>query len=219
MKIAICVPHYGPVHAKFAQCLAKLTGRTSRDHEVEIFFREDGPLELKRTALVIQARGWGADYVQFIDTDQTFPADAILRLLLHKLPVVGCNIVSRHPPHLPTALMRQDERCYTTAEKVSGRIVEQVAAIGLGFALIDAAVFKATHGQLLFKSQIEPDGTFTCGEDIHFCNVVRTAGLSVWVDHPLSSVIGHIGERVFTHADAGGADAHADGGRLAARIG
>jgi hypothetical protein len=197
MKIAVCVPHYGDVKARFVLSLGALLVRTTAaiSPEIRLFFEEDGPLELKRTLLALKSGAWGADFQLWIDTDQTFPSDGLLRLLSHNRPIVGGNYLTRHEPAWPTALDDHGRRLPTTKAKRRAGIVEGCGAIGLGFCLTDAKVFKKIPPPW-FESKISAEGRLVRGEDVHFCNMAWRAGVPVAVDHGLA--IGHIAERVVT---------------------
>ena len=197
VKVAILVPHHGDVKAKFAACLAGLTGRTMTGGgpDLAVIFEEDGPLELKRTRLVNKARSWGADYVLFIDTDQVFPPDGLLRLLARQEPVIGCNYITRDGRQ-PTAKDLNGQRVWTSEQKAKAGLLESVGALGLGFCLIHTSVFEKIGDVLLFQSTITPAGAFERGEDVHFFNLVRRAGFQVMLDHEVSWGIGHIGETI-----------------------
>ncbi|MEA3066148.1 MAG: hypothetical protein QOJ27_2609 [Sphingomonadales bacterium] len=214
MKISVLVPHHGPVKALFAQCLANLMAETAqamvRDHlslvrpQIRAFFEEDGSIELKRVRLALTARKWGADYVLFADSDHTFPPDALLRLLAHERPVVGCNYVSRNGA-LPAAVDGSNNKLPTTEAKADAGLVEEVAALGLGFCLIHTHVFERLGDQIPFVTRINAAGEVLCGEDVHFFNLVRAAGVGVFLDHKLSWDIGHIAETIRTNREAGNA--------------
>jgi hypothetical protein len=195
MKIAVCIPTTGFVRAKCAQALNELVAHTGA--EFTFFYEEAGPLEYKRTRLALRALKSGADFHLLVDWDHTFPPDALLRLARHNLPMVGANYPERHSGGSPTAYRGQDA-------PARGRGVESVAAIGLGFCLIKPEVFTTTP-QPWFRSQISDEGALVCGEDVHFCNQVREAGIPVHVDHDL--IVGHIAETVLT---LGREDANAD---------
>lgn len=206
MKIAVCVPHHGDVKARFAKSLADLVARTMGTDivyneapvrpRILTLFDERGTLELKRTALVKAARQAGADYVLWIDSDQTFPPDGLLRLMQHDRPVVGCNYMSRDGSG-PTAL-GIDAEPVATGPSASG--LERVAALGLGFCLVKTPVFDVIEERLpeakFFVTELENDGNVVRGEDVHFFNQVRLAGFPVFLDHDLSREIGHVAEIV-----------------------
>jgi hypothetical protein len=205
MKIAICVPHYGPLNARFVASLSELIAETAgatvsyneiiTRPEIKPIFEDYGTLELKRTRLARAALAWGADYVQWIDADHTFPGDAILRLARRDLPIVGCNYLGRSPTAGASALGVDGEQIMTTDAKVRADTVEIVGAVGLGFCLMKAPIFEVVPHPW-FRSEISPEGDLLVGEDVHFANQARKAGLSVHLDHALSWHIGHVAEVV-----------------------
>ena len=208
MKIAVCIPTTGFVRAKCAQALNELVAHTLSARIIyngaiarpkfAFFYEDAGPLELKRTRLALKALEWGADYHLLIDWDHTFPPDALLRLAKHNLPLVGANYPSRHGKPRPAALVG------TGQPATRHRGVQPVAAVGLGFCLIRSKVFSEIP-KPWFQVHIADDGSFVCGEDVHFCNQVRSAAIDVHVDHDL--IVGHIAETVLTLAGEDANDA------------
>jgi hypothetical protein len=215
MKIAVCVPHYGPLNARFVASLADLISYTAAlpvtyngavvRPQIGVLFAEDGPLEYKRTHLAKQAIDAGADYLQWIDTDHTFPRDATIRLAKHDRPIVGCNYLRRDGLR-PTALDLAGNDLSTTEATAKAALVQPVSAIGLGFCLMKAGVFSRVQHPW-FKSEVSAAGELVLGEDVHFCNQARQAGLMVHVDHGLSWEIGHLTEVIKFNSDAGETDA------------
>lgn len=200
MKVAICVPHHGDVKARFAECLANLVGTLAGSKiTVVVLFEEDGSLDYKRTRLILRALEWGADYIQCIDSDHTFPPDATLRLLAHKKPIVGCNYLRRRCGRF-TALGMDNEPVETTGAKAKSGELESVGAMGLGLCLMDASIFK-TIAHPWFRTETSANGELYRGEDVHFFNQARRVGFQVFVDHGLSWSLGHIAERVLTIRD------------------
>lgn len=196
MKIAICVPHTGTLKAETAQCLAGMLFHTARVNftyngaparpEIELLFSGAGPLDWKRTNLALETIRRGTDYLLWIDSDQVFPNDALARLLMHDKPIVGTNIASRHTGG-PTVFDLQGKLL------PRGAGVEQVGAVGFGFCLMKTPVFERT-AQRWFITEIDDRGELICGEDVHFCNQARAAGIPIFVDHDLE--IGHVAERI-----------------------
>lgn len=204
------------VKAGYAKCLADMlvhtmsatityNGAVTRP-QVLTLFETAGPLELKRTRGVIHARAWGADYLLWIDSDQTFPPDALLRLLKHDVPVVGCNYPTRGEPAMPTAIGFDGEDIRTTEALAEARDLQRVAALGLGFCLVKVPIFEVVERKLpgvrWFQSDISPTGELVTGEDVHFFNQVRKAGFPVFLDHALSWQIGHLAETERRNSDA-----------------
>ncbi len=207
MKVAICTPCYGDMKVPFVLSLLGLLGYTPRarpDIALNFSTVTTSVISHNRCELVKQAEAFGADYILWLDADQTFPPDALLRLLAHDLPVVGANIPQRYPPFRPTA-RRQDEAneavvVWTTEELAKAKAVEPIAKMGLGVCLVKTSIFKQIPWPP-FVEEVTPEHGWQ-GEDFHFFRLVREAGITPHVDHALSWQVGHVAERVLTHADA-----------------
>jgi len=139
---------------------------------------------------VSEALAQGVDKILFIDSDQTFPANALIRLLSHNKKFVSA-----------TCRLRQDQVEYAARSENGERInmlhytgLRQVTSVGFAFSLIDVEVFKRT---------IEPwfNVTFSDGqwvsEDESFCHTASAAGCKIWVDADLTKEIGHIGVKTY----------------------
>ena len=133
MRVAICIPTRGEMKTQTVLSLIGL--RPPPDVQVTITAWTSSSIVLNRGRLLARAREEGADYILWIDSDQTFPPDTVQRLLSHSLPFVGANIPKRSPPFLPTAI-KGGKRLYTTKEKARAKLVEPVDLMGLGVALV-----------------------------------------------------------------------------------
>jgi hypothetical protein len=218
MKIAICTPHYGGVTMEYAQSLSRMIICTLRttivwngvevEPEIEVFTTSSSILPWARNSLVEDAVRWGADYLLWVDADQRFPVDALLRLLTLGFPIVGANYPRRGEPVWPTAIGLDGKRVITTkALADSGQVVE-VASLGLGFCLVTMSVIHALREELtdgerepLFAYQWFSGGLELAGEDVFFFRRARKAGFAVHMDHALSWHMGHSYNKVLTHAD------------------
>jgi len=201
MKIAVLVPHYGDVKARFAQCLADMVATTAAAKivlngaptkpQVRTFFKGSAIIEANRTVLVNDALRWGAGYVLFCDSDMTFPPAAMLRLLAASRSVIGCNYVFRDgsgPVAARDAGGRQWERV------AGGTGVDRAAFLGLGFCLLDARLFDKL-AKPWFRVTVAESGEVEEGEDGFFFAQLHKAKIPVFVDHDLSAEIGHVAER------------------------
>lgn len=149
------------------------------------------------------SRDWGADYILWLDLDQTFPPQSLVKLLSRGLPVVGANYPRRHIDVSPTAVKRGQDNAFqlvqTTPAKAKADMVEEVERVGFGMLLMHMdAVVSALGDQLypLFEMRSLDDGGFI-GEDALFCDRLRSAGLKMHVDHALSLHVGHVGKHNF----------------------
>lgn len=222
LKIAICVPVYGMTHAKFTQSLANLIvhslGAEIRDADgaplrlvLETFMVSCSMLTEARHRLVAEALAWGAEWMLCLDADHVFPPDALLRLLAHNLPAVGCNYPRRFTPTAPTAAAA-DGALYTTGDKAAAGLVEPCAHLGFGLLLLDMRLLDALQAQAeaagegnflpLFKFEPTADKVGMIGEDVFFFRKLAAAGIVPFVDHKLSWEVGHLHEIVLTNATA-----------------
>jgi hypothetical protein len=159
-----------------------------------------------RNSLVDTAMAWNPNYLLWIDSDQSFPNDALIRLLSLNLPIVGANYVQRAPPHLPTAKNLAGDLIWTTQDTANAEKVEEVSYLGLGFCLMDANIVRdiifeqRKARQPIFALQMDGDGSIAKGEDVFFFNLARNLGHRVHVDHLLSWHIGHVSEKILMNS-------------------
>lgn len=222
MKIAVCVPVHRSVPAPFFKCYAELLAYSVwRRHELYLLIEDNGSLEIKRNRLAIAARATEAEFLLWLDDDQTFPPDALHRLLKHDLPVVGCNIATRSEVPQSTALAEgDDQRIQTTEELALAGSIQEVRALGLGLCLMKMDVFDlldawasgrgAQKAWPLFDSRVDHLGNVTTGEDVYFCGLIRAAGIPIYVDHALSWEIGHLAQTIKLNAHVAGEKVNAD---------
>ena len=173
MKVAVCVPVHGDAKARFAECLFNLGLYTATRLKGEILtiFGRSSALPNNRNEIAAAALKAGSDWLFWLDADQTFPPDTLLRLLAHNVPIAGCDYPQRLPPHVPTAT--QD-------------------SMGLGVCLISAQVFNRIE-RPWFRFGHDREGRFV-GEDRAFFADAGEAGFAVHVDRGLSLEIGHVAE-------------------------
>ncbi|MDB5722025.1 MAG: hypothetical protein JWP15_2643 [Alphaproteobacteria bacterium] len=160
--------------------------------DLEFILGQAGIAALARERLVQDAERWGADCILWLDADQTFPSDTLLRLVAHRLPIVGANYARRSEEAGPTAAELADGRLlplYTTHDKVAARLVEPVHQMGLGVTLISMEVFRALERPIFDAIR----------EDHAFYDKARAAGYTPMVDHSLSAEVGHVWTTVLTN--------------------
>jgi hypothetical protein len=181
LKIAICTPAYGDVTAQYSSCLARLMFRSGRTQinfngeavlpEIDVFMGTSSLLPQLRNMLVKAAAEWGANYLLWIDADQSFPEEALLRLLSLNLPVVGVNYPRRGPPHLPTAVGLDGELLYTTEEAAKAQDVVPVLHMGFGCCLMDMSILDTIRAHALANGKSESGPLFATelvgGRDAH----------------------------------------------------
>ena len=196
-RIAICTPHNGDVKADFAFSMGKLLLFSGRSHDIEIFFARGSSIALNRMAVAENALAWGADFLLWLDSDHIFPANALERLLAHHVDIVGCNYPRRAFGQAPTAVVVEEGQLrfvVTTKAEAEAGAVYQVTALGLGLCLMRSSVFRRME-RPWFEN-------WPGGEDSYYFAKLSKLAIPVVLDQALSWEVGHIGEHVFSNADA-----------------
>ena len=187
--VAIAIPCGTMVHADFAVSLGSMM------HSLG-----DMPMSIVvgKSSIVADARNMGldfaqkhrADYILFIDSDMTFPRDALLRLLVRNVDIVGATYSRRTAPfHFLGDILAEQP---TDAPK--GLL--EMARIPTGFLLVKATVFERLK-RPYFRFRVDEEAGVNIGEDYDFSDRVRSLGHRIWCDPMLSKELGHIGEQAF----------------------
>jgi hypothetical protein len=173
--------------------------RTAPGLQLEIFMEGSSNLPRLRTKIMSDAIAWGADKILTMDTDHTFPPEALLRLISLEKPIVGATYARRSDPIGPMAYKMINGRkhgVWNTKAQADAEVIEEVDSLGLGLCLIDAAVMsKVSKPWFALEEQYE-------GEDFYFFVKVREAGVPVYLDHALSWHVGHIDEALLMNEHA-----------------
>jgi len=191
MKVAIVIPSGDMVHTDFAMCLTRLVA-TSMGAGIQpmIINPKSSLVQKGRWSGVRQALDHNVDKVLFIDSDQTFPANALIRLLSHNKKFVSA-----------TCRLRQDKIEYAARGENGERInmshytgLRQVTSVGFAFSLIDAELFNKIDEP--WFNVVFNNGQWV-SEDESFCHAAIEAGYYIDVDANLTKEIGHIGVKTY----------------------
>jgi hypothetical protein len=193
MQVAIVIPSGDMVHTDFAMSLVQLMSYTTmmtKDVATAIINPRSSMVQKGRWAGVKSALEIGADKIMFIDSDQTFPADGLVRLLNHNKPVVGASYRKRQDEVEYTARTRTGEHIdFRKFKRHSGLYI--TSSNGLGFTLIDASVFKKMPEPWF---DVSFENSEWISEDESFC---RECGEKIYIDVDLTMQIGHIGTKIY----------------------
>lgn len=215
-QILICFPCHDRTHASFSHNLAHLVGYAAASG-VPIPGHE-GPITISvqrcatsllfegRWRLVEDAKAKGCTGMLWLDTDMTFPPDALHMLMRHKQPIVGANYVSRRAPNRFTAAtpkkseLGQNMEMLTTPHSTG---LEPAGFVGFGCLYTDMKVFEQGPNEkpmfnFDWEWSAEQEKWIPVGEDVYCCRIWKERGFPLFVDQELSAVIGHIGEQTWT---------------------
>lgn len=192
--VAICVPTNGMVHANFAYCLVDAVRFTeSEGISVSVVMHEGTVLSNQRQQIAAEAiLEHRADHLMWLDSDMTFPADTILRLLSRRKDVVCAAYSKRVEPFIPTAFTDIDP---VVPVAISGKL-RRVKYAGMGCMLVNTDVMHRLTTPWFPLIWHEPSQSWH-GEDMGFCDLLDAQGIPVWCDIPLSLDLGHIGYKEF----------------------
>ena len=152
----------------------------------------------QRTDLIQGALDMNCTHLLFVDTDQTFPANTLRRLISHKKPVVAANVCTKQIPTMPTARKMNAGQLAPVFTQEDSRGLEEVYRIGTGIMMIDLSIMKEVK-KPWFKVSWDDEGGEQYGEDWWFCMQLEKAGIPIYIDHELSWEVGHIGSVTYQH--------------------
>jgi GT2 family glycosyltransferase len=197
MKITLCVCTNREVKAKTLASLLELVNY-SKEVDFHILVANRGyTISENRNYCVVQAQRNGSDYLFFVDDDMVLPEFTLEALLEHKKDVIGVNSYSRCLPQASTVGLMDKDGKYMHPDKHTAwemRIppsLFEAYFVGAGVMLIDMKVFNKIE-KPYFDFTYDENGQVKNGEDGHFCDQVRKAGMKVWCDPTIE--IGHLGE-------------------------
>lgn len=190
-KLSICVPCRDHVNAEFAYCLSELTSELTRQGISYVLrMRKGSMLPEQRAHLAAEALEAKSDHILWLDSDMTFPNDIYNLLLKQDKDVIACTYSTKDKVQGSVAFREANG----VAERVSqahGEAVE-VDAVGMGIMLTRTSVFEYLP-KPWFQFYWDHEHQYYNGEDIYFCEQLREAGHSVYVNFQDSALIGHCG--------------------------
>lgn len=160
----------------------------------------------KRTSLLSKNRQMLLDgamksdctHILWCDDDQSFTPDCVMMMLNRDKDFVSANICKK------TFVDGGFVASKGGGAKISsvGRTgIEQAELVGLGLALMKLEPLrktKAPHFETVWVDEAQK----YIGEDIYFAAKIKhDLGISPWIDHDASQMVGHVGTHVFSIDD------------------
>ena len=188
MKTMIAVPSMDQVPVQFCQSLAVM----NKTGECGVAFQVGSLIYTSRNKLAMLAIEKECDYVLWLDSDMTFPADVLEKLLNNKdkgdiVTGVYYRRVEPYRPVLYKKLEATDEGCrFEDYLDIKDKPFE-VAGCGFGCVLTPVSVLVDVLAK--FGDLFTP--LVGMGEDLAFCWRARQCGYKIVADP--SIYLGHIG--------------------------
>ena len=189
MKIAVAVPcnwSYVPKAFYFSSALMFAAAR--RGHDLALLTKDGPYLDEMREALADDALRHDAECVVWLDADQVYPADTIVRLVGHVasgLQVVGGVTPSRPSgkPHV-WRFVNEAGACERDESFAAHRGLVKVDAMGFGGVATSADALRRIGPPRFLRRWDAENGSFI-GEDFSFYSRCRESGIDVWCDTAL----------------------------------
>lgn len=204
LRILVCTPVYGDTVKRgyshsMAQAMAFFAqAKSDVEKYIDIQMVYSSNLIENRHILVSRALNFEATHLLFWDADIKAPADCIVKLVNHHLPIVAINYAKKEPEARPTAYIDTDGYtgpCYSQAHHTG---LQEVSSCGFGLMLIEAGVFEKLSPPFFQFTQVGQDGIKTETEDVFFCHKAKEAGFPIVIDHDLSKECAHLGDWEYT---------------------
>jgi len=199
-KILIGIPCQEMVNVNFVISLMHLQRPQGSS---QITFTQSSILPQSRDTLADMAIKGGYTHILYIDSDMTFPADALYKLFKRNVDICTGLCFARKGDHNPCIYKRIEyehpvvgNNANIDVETDIDREFFEVKACGMAFCLIKTSVLidiANRNGGELFRY------VHSFGEDLSFCIRALKAGYKIWCDTTIP--IGHVGEKIYTKQD------------------
>jgi len=209
-RVALCIPAYDGWRAEMGFDALRLAIHSAPLVDLTVAFTRGQDTSEARNYLVDQILhrdgAEAVDAILWIDADMMFPPDALIRLLLHRVPIVGADYRLRGQP-FPRLGMRVDpdnpfgKYKFPSADDPKTGLDDAMAVLGFGLLLTRMRVYQHPEWQRPWFMRTwnpqarrvdNPTGFST--EDTNFCTMARLCGFKVCCDLDLSAEVSHIGQ-------------------------
>ena len=192
-KVLIAMPTMGTMPIKTVKSLMGILFRSKCEFFLQ--FTENSLIYNARNDLAECAMEKECDYVLWIDSDMTFPADALERMIADDKDVVTGLYFQRRGEHRPVIYSKVDETGTELVNDYPQDHLFMVEGCGFGLVLMRVEVLRriAEEYHLMFHPIPQ------LGEDLSFCYRWKELGGEIWCDPAIKC--GHLGEYEFTEED------------------
>lgn len=206
-SVFIGIPSQSDWKADFGLALAMMTASSGKPlkgggfiERIQLWNTKGSILPRSRERLAEKALEHECSHLLFLDSDMTFPQWTLHQLLSHNKAVIGANCATKAIPSSSTARNKTENYAGVPVDSRGQSGISKVWRVGTGVMLIQTSVF-AQMPKPWFPITWNPEIKDYTGEDWGFCEKLDEMGIPIWIDHTLSTQIGHIGSYTYTHDD------------------
>ena len=164
----------------------------NRINRVNLVFSRQANIVASRNDHLMMAKAENYTHFLSLDDDQTFPADAVERMIAHNKPVVVANY--RKKTEQVVCVCSDENGAFIDSTGKTG--LERIYGFGMGLTLIDMKAL-ADIPPPYFAVVWNPTVSAFMIEDAVFASILREHKVDVWLDHDLSQEVGHVGDFEF----------------------
>ena len=159
-----------------------------KPRQTVLFVVHDRTPAKARNLIVDEARRRECRRILFVDDDMAFRPNALALLLEHQLPVVSGLYFGRTLPHLPLIFSHFEPRGVVVRQLTGAEPpLIPIAAAGLGFCLMDTAVFDRLTPPYFRLGELDQE---SWSDDLGFFKRLQATNTPVYCD--TTCRIGHI---------------------------
>lgn len=197
IKVAIGIPQPELTDYRFTNSLWNLTVESSKTIQLSRTNAVGSVIAKNRNLLVESAQAWGATHLLQIDSDTTFPANGLDRLLAHDKDIICATTSRRIGEDRSPVAEPLDRNSLLPHQKLV-----PMKLVGCPFMLIKMHVFDKLRKPFFadpprWMMEENSDVIDLVQEDEYFCITAQKAGFEILCDMELSMEIGHIGSKEF----------------------
>lgn len=164
----------------------------------ELDFRYSFGYSISQIRNLISEWAKSYDYLLSLDSDIVLPKDALTKMIAADKDVISGLYIQRIP-NTHTLEVYMDTRgggCTNIPyHLIQNRGISEIAACGMGAALIKSEVFRRMqYPHFFYQESLTIEGTVS--EDVYFCKKARDAGFTIWADPSIKC--DHKGSDFFT---------------------
>ena len=187
-RIAVIIPSYAQVPVQFLWSVIGLY-QQSKKYKLDLYGGYCCFLADARNRCVTDALKAGADYILWLDVDQTYPSKTIDTLVKHLdggKSIVG-GLTLKRANKRPMVFTLQEG--YLQQQRVMVRGMTKCDAMGMGGVMVKPKVFDKIGFPYFNTGYLDGDVRHV-SDDVYFYRKCKDAGFDVWCDGDLK--YGHL---------------------------
>jgi hypothetical protein len=199
-KILFAITANHTIPTQFMEKFEKFAEYNRKFFDVNVNVIENYIIDEGRNQQITFAKSMAVkpDYVFFIDADNTFKYDTLLKLVEANKPVVSGIYFQRNKPYYPVAFKNNKLKIAEFFTEFRKGKLEEVDYVGAGCLLVKMKVLnKMKYPYWYMYRNIKSMSTI--GEDIVFCGLIKNLGYKIYLH--CGTEVGHIGGKMIDISD------------------